>query len=228
MYIARSILILSFALSSMVVVAQSNEPEKSDSTKMEFNWMPTSIRFGVDAVGLTNTFTRKYYQELEFATDIRIDRFLVDFEYGLLDRSLGSDSLEYQTTGQFFRIGVDGNILYKDPDGNAFFIGLRYCRGTSNHTLNYIYEDPLFTGVRTDEVELNGLNSRWFELVSGVRVKVLWEVWLGFTGRLKFAHKTDDSLVLQPYIVPGYGFTSRRAMWELDYYIMYRIPFGKK
>ena len=74
----------------------------------------------------------------------------------------------------------------------------------------------------------DGIKSRWFELNVGIKVKIVWELWIGVDGRLMFAEKATGSPNLEPYQIPGFGFASRSSSWGLEYYIMYRIPFGKK
>ena len=208
--------------------AQSeNDTAESDSVKMEFELMPKSFRIGVDLVGPIRSMIESDYSELEFTSDLAINKFLINVDYGILDRKRVGEDVDYHVSGVFFRAGIDFNVLKKDPDGNAFFFGIKYGRGSSNHSLAYNYNDLIF-GVNSDVRELKGVKVRWFELNSGVKVKLFWEIWAGFTGRLKFAPKFDNSSILEPYELPGYGYASRKFNWGLDYYLFYRIPFQKK
>ena len=86
----------------------------------------------------------------------------------------------------------------------------------------------LIFGNHTDFKSVNGVSARWFELNSGIKVKIIWELWLGFTGRLKFAPKYDSPIQMNPYEFPGFGLVDRTHNWSFDYYIFYRIPFSKK
>lgn len=220
-----SLVLVSFSLS--LLAQEEADSLEMDSVKIEFELMPKSFRAGMDLVGLVRTLTESDHAEFDFTSDIAIDKFLLNFDYGLLDKKRIGNEINYHVSGNFFRVGIDFNVLKKDPDGNAFFFGVKYGRGKSDHSLMYTYNDPIF-GEYSDAREFNSVNVRWYELNSGVKVKLFWEIWAGFTGRLKFAAKYDHSIELSPYELPGYGFADRKFNWGFDYYLFYRIPFAKK
>ena len=67
----------------------------------------------------------------------------------------------------------------------------------------------------------------WIELTTGLRVR-LWKVlWLGYTGRFKFALSTDGTEEMIPHDVPGFGRTDKETTWGFNYYVMLRIPIRK-
>ena len=225
-YTDKLIILIFFLCVANNSVAQ-DDIDVVDSTKVKFNFIPKTFRVGVDVVGLTKMGLKNDYTEVDLTTDIAIDKYFLTIDYGILESSRVGTDVNYVLVGSFIRIGPEVNFLKNDPDGNAFFFGLKYARGKSNHTLDFTYSDPIF-GNLVDTRKLNSVSARWMELNTGVKVKLFQEVWLGFTGRLKFALKHDNSIVLTPYEIPGYGFSEQKVMWGFDYYVFYRIPFSKK
>jgi len=71
------------------------------------------------------------------------------------------------------------------------------------------------------------LKADWFELVAGMRVKLFRAVWMGYTGRYKFAVDTFEDRALIPQHVPGYGRADLRSTWEFNYWLMIRLPLSK-
>lgn len=227
-YIDKIFIVFIMMFAPMILVAQTNEEtNESDSVKIEFELMPKGVRLGMDLVGTIRTFSEADHNELDFSGDIAIHHFLINVDYGILQKGRTGELIDYTTKGSYFRAGIDFNVLKKDPDGNAFFFGVKYGRGVSDHTIEYTYLDSLF-GDHSGQREFNAVKTQWFELNSGVKVKLFWEIWAGFTGRLKFAPKIDKSSELKPYELPGFGFADRKFNWGFDYYLFYRIPFSKK
>ena len=56
---------------------------------------------------------------------IAIHKFLINFDYGILDKRRVGENVDYSVNGNYFRAGIDFNVLKKDPDGNAFFFGIK-------------------------------------------------------------------------------------------------------
>ncbi|MDH5367474.1 MAG: DUF6048 family protein [Cyclobacteriaceae bacterium] len=222
-----SLFFLFLSIANYAIAQDDIDLEEIDSTKIEFEFIPKSFRVGMDMVGLVKTLSQNEYTELEITSDIAVDKYFLNFEYGILERNRVGDSINYFVNGTFLRVGLDFNFLKNDPDGNAFFFGVKYALGKSNHSLDFNYTDPIFGSI-SESREVNAINARWFEINTGIKVKLFWEIWLGFTGRLKFALKHDNTIVLDPYEIPGYGFSEQKVMWGFDYYVFYRIPFSKR
>lgn len=233
-YIDKLIVFFLFVSIANYAIAQDDvdvekdvDIEEVDSTKIKFDLIPKSLRVGMDMVGLVKTVSKGDYTELEVTSDIAIDRYFLNLDYGISERSRVGNDVNYFVNGTFFRAGLDINLLKKDPDGNTFFFGVKYARGKSDHSLDFNYTDPIF-GDFSESRAVNSITARWYELNTGIKVKLFWEIWLGFTGRLKFALKHDNSLALDPYEIPGYGLSGQKVMWGFDYYVFYRIPYSKK
>jgi Domain of unknown function (DUF6048) len=221
---------------------------QKDTTKLSFKqyYVPTGIRLGLDLVPIGRGLFSDSFSGKEFQADIDFYRYHLTFDYGNWSRSYAgtleretvtgnitsayNNTFDYQNDGRYFRVGVDVNFLLKDPDRNMFFVGGRYGRASFDEYY-YIDEDlPDFwwifdPGARQSRSFVNSNTpAQWFELTTGVRIKVYKFIWMGYTARFKFGLKTGNTPELLPHDVPGFGRTDKESTWGFNYHIMFRIP----
>lgn len=211
-------------ISASLVLGQNKKEVKQDSL---ISFRPTGIRLGTDLVGLIKTGVTPGFSNQEFIADIDFNRYYVVAEAGRSSRDLSISNGEYSNSGSYLRVGVDVNFLVKDPDKNMFFLGFRYGRARYDERVRYLTETEY--GDQLKLSENSGVSSGWAELTTGLRIKVWRVLWMGYTGRLKFAPSTPGSSPIAPYDIPGYGLTFKKPWWGFSYYVMMRIPFqGQK
>ncbi|MTI22888.1 hypothetical protein E1176_17785 [Fulvivirga sp. RKSG066] len=197
-------------------------------------YIPTGIRVGVDLISPTQAiindgfkgFTGGENRELHLSADVDFYRYFLNFEFGKLDREWRSDNGIYTNSGTFYKIGPDVNFLHRDPDGSTLFFGLRYAFANFSDQMTYNINDPIW-GVGSGDVHNGSLSSNWFEVTTGLKVKITRILWLGYTGRFKFASDTFEGNNLIPHWVPGYGRADETSAWGLDYWLIIKIPFKK-
>lgn len=215
------ILIFSFAGAS----AQTpQDTVRTDTVRNKY--LPTGIRFGTDVISLAKTRAQSNFHGWEVNGEVDFDRYFLELEYGTWGRNLGSDSARYANDGTFWRAGIDVNFLTQDPDRNVFFLGARYGHSVFSENMSLISADPVW-GVLSDDFQQSDVHAWWLELTTGLRVKIWKVIWLGYTGRFKFALKMDETSDMLPYDVPGFGRTDKETTWGFNYYVMIRIPFRK-
>jgi hypothetical protein len=193
---------------------------QKDTTKLSFKkyYVPTGIRVGVDAISLARNFYDDSFKGWEANVDVDFYRYYLTVDYGSWERSYTrEDGLSYTNDGNYFRAGVDVNFLTKDPARNMFFIGGRY--GHSTFDENFHVVDPFVVDYRNVN-----LPAHWYELTTGVRVKIWSFLWMGYTARFKFGLQTGDTPEMIPHDVPGYGRTDKESYWGFNYQILFRIP----
>ena len=202
--------------------------KKKEQDTVVVSFVPKGIRLGVDLVGVGKTAFDPDKTELEFSADVELHRYLINFEYGQFEVARqGSNASSYQNKGRYFRTGVDINLMRKDTDTNILFFGLRYGKATFDDQLQYTQTNTIFGDGNFDRAN-TGLGARWYEVTAGLKLHIARNIWLGFTNRLKFSLKIDDSASLTPHDIPGYGKATKESYWGFNYQLMYRIPFGKK
>ena len=207
--------------------SKKKKKDASDTVKVSL-FPPLSFRLSGDLMGLTRTFVQDGRRELEMSVDAVFYRYFLTFDYGLFETNRIEDDFEYNNSGSFFRAGVDINFLHKDPDRSALFIGFRYGQSRFDDDITYSFVDSLDTNEIVSRTgENSGMRASWFELTTGLKVKIFKNLMLGYTARFKFALSLDNSEVLQPFDVPGYGRAETEPWYGFNYYLIYRFPFKK-
>ena len=196
-----------------------------DSLRQKFYFR--SIRFGTDVLALALSGSNRF-DGWEVNGDADFGRFYLAGDYGSWskDEVLASGG-DYHNKGTYWRAGLDINLLKKDPDRNMFFFGFRYARSSFTETLNIASAD-LYFGPLQYQLKNPAASAGWGELVTGLRVKIWKEFWMGFTARMKFALSVKGDDAFGTYDVPGYGVLGKGLTWGFNYQVFWRIPFEKK
>jgi hypothetical protein len=187
----------------------------------------TGISVGADLISGAKTVFRDDLDWLNFFATVEFYRYNFNVEYGTETRTMTNETDTYTTQGSYFRFGPDVNFLFKDPDKSSLFLGARYSLNSFSDELQYTLPNP-FWGDQQAFLENERLNADWFELVGGIRVKLFQKVWLGYTGRFKFAVDTFEDELLIPNYIPGYGRADLRSTWEFNYWIIFRLPYTRE
>jgi hypothetical protein len=196
-----------------------------DTTARRF--IPTGVRVGTDILAIGMSQYRSDFKGWEVAADVDFYRWYLVAEYGAWSTDDLIDNGLYTNDGTYFRIGVDVNFLFKDPQKNMFFIGGRFGHCTFSDQLTYTYDVGHFPP-SSFNVSNPSVTGTWVELTSGLKIKIWRIFWLGATGRFKFGLDLDGNGDLTSYDVPGYGKSFKTTWWGFNYYALVRIPFKRE
>lgn len=186
-----------------------------------------SIRAGTDVLALILSRSDRF-SGWEANADADFGRFYLAADYGFWSKNdMLASGGDYHNDGTYWRAGLDVNLLKKDPDRNMFFFGFRYARSSFSEIVNTTSSDPYF-GTMQLQLTNPAASAVWGELVTGLRVKIWKEFWMGFTSRLKFALSVKGDDAVGAYDVPGYGIVGQGINWGFNYQLYWRIPFEKK
>lgn len=208
-----------------ILLPMGLQAQKTDS--IEFELLPKSVRLGVDLMGMGKSLAKDNLTHYEFTGDVLIHRYLINVDFGIEERLRTADEATYEMKGTFYRIGADINLTKIEDNASTIFFGLRYGKANFDNSLTYATNDDLFS-VSNGSRNVSDISARWYELTGGTKVKMWSQIWLGFTFRLKFSMKHDNSTLLIPHDIPGYGKADERSYWGFNYYLFYNIPFKKK
>ena len=222
----RLIEILFFSLLSSLAFSQSKDSVRRDTITIK-DYIPTGIRIGTDLISLVKSQSQKDFSGWEVNADIDFRRYYLALDYGSWSRTFNSDSGNYSNDGKYWRVGADVNFLLKDVDRNLFFVGARYGRANFSEDLSINAYNQFTKGRENLHYAHSGINARWFELTTGIRVKIWKVLWMGYTARFKFGLKHDETEDIIPADVPGYGRTNKDSYWGFNYQIFIRIPVRK-
>jgi hypothetical protein len=198
-----------------------------------------SLRFGIDMSKPIRSVVEDHYKGLELTADYRLTHTLyLAGEVGMEDKRVVSESLDFQTSGEYLKLGLDIN-MYKNWQGmeNQLLTGFRLGTSTHKHQLNgyairqlnHFWEEELYRPLKTPNKYKN-LSAFWFELLVGVKAELLTNLYMGISVRLNYLISDNEVDNFDNLYVPGFHRVSDISPWGagLNYTIMYQFPFYKK
>lgn len=236
-FISLLTVLLPFWVSSQSQPVNS-QPKDSVEYKQKYG-----LRIGADLSRLLFSFIDEEYTGFELVGDYRITQKLyVAAELGHEEKTqtedLGGTLLyRYTTTGSYLKAGVDVNT-YTNWLGmhNAIILGGRYAVASFSQTLhdytifesNHFYNPSFLQGAEPGQ-EFTNLNASWLELVTGVKVELFTNLYVGMSVRLGFlvTHKEERFPNLW---IPGFNKVTDNSNFGMsyNYSLSYLIPFYKK
>jgi hypothetical protein len=196
-------------------------------TEKSYEWV-RGIRLGCDVSRFGVPFLQKGRTATEFSIDTELKRnFTPTFEAGFENSKVNNDRIGYTSNGIYGRIGFDYNILKReDPTSrNSFFIGARYGFSASKQTTNWNIAGDYF-GTTPKGSSSDIIGTHWMELVVGLKVEVLKNLFFGWSLRERILFSTT-SVENYPYAIPGYGNGGKGSYLGLNYSVYYSIPLMK-
>jgi hypothetical protein len=191
-------------------------------------FLPSQFKVGTDLSYLGISLLSKERSQFEINSDIDFHRFLIAGDYGYASWKITESDYEYRNSGTYFRIGLDYNFIKPALDQNAIYIGLKYAGTQFNENFTFEFEDP-FYGDYSKDIQDIKRTGRWFEFAVGMKIRIWKGLFLGWTGRFKFAPSISSSpSTFTNFWIPGYGKTNKDSRWGLNYQIFYSLPLLKK
>ena len=193
----------------------------------QFDPVPRSFKLGTDLTNIGYSLFADQWTQYELNTDVEISNFFLVFDYGVMDRTWDDSTYTYQANGSYFRIGIDHNFFYKKDGEDVFLFGLRYGSSSYSDEMNWSVTDQYWGPVNATNSNSN-LRASWFELVTGLKVQIWKELFLGMTGRLKIKQGVSGEDNLISFEIPGYGRASSVSYWGFNYHVFWRFPLRKE
>jgi len=226
--ILRFFIISLFCLSGIYSVNAQVSKQKTDSVvKVAFR----GLRLEIDLVPIASNFIYKgerYGYEAGVYADLK-NKYFPAVEIGFAGANkTSSDNINFKTSGIYTRVGIDFNINKpkkdKIPSKNMVFVGGRI--GFSPFSFGYknILVQNEYWGTAISQNYNDITTSKvWVEIVAGMRVEVLKNIYMGWTVRNKKLLGTDTLGEIAPYYIPGFGVKSDGGSWGVNYAIGYRF-----
>ena len=196
------------------------------------------IRFGFDIFKPIKSSSEGDNLNYEIVGDLQItENLYLAGEYGLIDRLIEDENINFNSNGSFLRFGFDYN-MFKNWVGmdNAIFLGLRY--GSSNFSnkiksYNVRNSDAYFSNFVDNNyqtIDHSNLTANWLEIVAGVKVETFNNVYLGFSLRLNKLLSTKKPDNFDNLFIPGFNKVTDDNTWGsgFNYTLTYSIPLRKK
>lgn len=189
------------------------------------------LRLGFDLSRIPMHFLNPYRTDLEVQSDLRIDSNLyVAAEAGWNKTHLDHKPVfEYNASGYYLKAGVDYNLIkLKYPqEANMVYVGFRYGIARMRRDIpGYEISDP-YWGNRNGSFSAKTLLPQWGELILGMKVEVLNNLFLGWSLHLRILTTQNIDKQVRPYLIPGFGKAAKNSIFDVNYAISYRIPLFK-
>src|SRR5690606_15840606 len=215
------------------------QPKDTVEYKDEFG-----LRAGIDLSKLVLSFVDEDYTGLELVGDYRLTRKLylaaeIGNETKTQDESLNNTILyDFKTSGSYIKAGVDLNT-YENWFGmnNAITLGGRIAVSSFKQTLNnyslynsnHLYQPDFIVGAQPGQ-EFSGLSAAWLELVVGLKVDLIANIYLGMSARMGFLVSNKEDALFPNLWIPGFNKVTAGSNFGVgyNYSITYFLPLYKK
>lgn len=189
------------------------------------DWSIKYLKFSYDAIPLGRMVVKPDQKGQEIQAAISFYKYFFVAEAGFQDITRGRSDFDYHSSGTFFRLGPEVNMLKINDNGGAMTFGLRYAQSNFSDELSFVRE----VGFGENNYKYENPDARliWMELTTGLNLNVTKNMHMGYTIRYKVFRNIDRINELRPYDVPGFGKYQNRSTMGFSYYIGWAIPFKK-
>jgi len=230
-----------FLISCLCVVAtswsqQSTVVKPKDTIRLNNSY---GLRVGLDLQNIVTSLTNSNFQGIELMGDYRLShKYFLAAEIGNQERTDNELSVSTTAKGSYIKAGVDVNV-YKNLVGlrNIIFIGLRYGFASYSQELNRfsVATSENFFGIDTrdsenDRLRDEGLSAHWLEVLGGVKVEVVNNVFVGFSVSIRRKIAEQDPEGFGSLFIPGFERTNDFGEVSAGYrfFVSYFIPLYKR
>ena len=185
--------------------------------------------FSIWETQASNCITTGKHYELNGAFNIHRVILEGDYGWGALYRAYESDrgNTYCSTSGYYFRVGFNYNLLAHAIQKHIAFLGIRYGRGVFDFTLqsDRIHHGPwsMHSGLKSFRPP-QAIAADWWELVGGCKFKLISLLYMGCTVRYKFGKKLYGEQHLRPFDILGWGLAEHKNCFGYNLYVTLRIP----
>lgn len=231
----KQILFLLFIINGLFLLSTSVSAQTATDTVQPYKER-FGLRLGVDISKPIRAFLEEDYRGLEIMGDYRVYKdYYLAAELGNEQLPFDADNIKVTASGSYIKVGADYNA-YDNWAGmeNLMFAGIRYGFATFSQTLDSytIYErDQHFPpSTITTPFESSGLTASWAELILGLKVEVLRNLYLGANVQIKTMIFQSTPNNFDNLVVPGFNRTydDSRFGAGFGYNISYLIPLYRR
>ena len=229
--------IISICLSTNMLIGQTESNSNDTLIKKDKLLKINKIRLGFDLLKPILSSSEGDNLNYEIVGDLQLtENIYLAGEYGLVDKVIEDENINFNSTGSFLRIGFDYN-MFENWIGmdNSIYVGLRY--GTSSFSskildYNVRNKDSYFSNLVTNEfqtIEYSNLSGNWIEILLGIKVETFKNVYLGLSLRLNklLSDKKPDNF--GNLFIPGFNKVTDENTFGsgFNYTLTYSIPLKK-
>ena len=230
--------ISSIWLSTNMLVSQT-ELNLSDSLVIKDKLLTINkLSLGVDLFKPIKSSSDGDNLNYEIVGDLQLtENLYLAGEYGIVDRIIEDENINFNSSGSFLRIGFNYN-MFENWVGmdNSIYLGLRYATSNfSNKIIDYTVrnQDSYFSNLVDSEyqtIEYSDLSGNWIEIVAGLKVETFNNVYLGFSLRLNKLLSNSKPDNFDTLFIPGFNKVTDDNTFGsgFNYTLTYSIPLRKR
>jgi hypothetical protein len=230
--------IISIWLSTNMLVSQT-ELNSSDSLVIKDKILTINkLNIGLDLFKPIKSSSDGDNLNYEIVGDLQLtENLYLAGEYGIVDRIIEDENINFNSSGSFLRIGFNYN-MFENWVGmdNSIYLGLRYATSNfSNKIINYTVrnQDSYFSNLVENDfqtIEYSGLSGNWIEIIAGLKVETFKNVYLGFSLRLNKLLSDSEPDNFDTLFIPGFNKVTDDNTFGsgFNYTLTYSIPLRKK
>jgi len=226
----RNISIFIISLFCCFIAIQLNAQEKKAKTDLAKTLLLNGVTVQADLASLASSFLtngQNYSMEGSVQVDLK-HKYYPIFELGFGGANkVTTDNVGFKTNGLFGRLGVDINLISqkKDakPTNNLFLAGVRLGMTSFAYNISNLQITDGYWGGTEIINYPNQLSTKiWFEVVVGVHVEIIKNIYMGWTVRNKNLISQDVAGQPAPWYIPGFGLNNG-TNWGVSYTLGYHF-----
>ena len=230
--------IISICLSTNMLIGQTESNSNDTLIKKDKLLKTNKIRLGFDLLKPVLSSSEGSNLNYEIVGDLQLtENIYLAGEYGLVDKVIEDENINFNSSGSFLRIGFDYN-MFENWIGmdNSIYVGLRY--GTSSFSskildYNVRNKDSYFSNLVTNEfqtIEYSNLSGNWIEILLGIKVETFKNVYLGLSLRLNKLLSDTKPDNFGNLFIPGFNKVTDENTFGsgFNYTLTYSIPLKKR
>lgn len=235
-------LLILISFSTNHLLAQSNDTSrmkpavnetalKKSQHDKEKEQIDHNIRLGIDISTLISGAITPVRKGLDLSIEYNLSpKLYVLLEGGYQYYEKENIRIKYISSGNYLRVGVDYNLRapVEKNDHDIYYIGGRIGYSDFQQEVPYYLLVNGFWGNSESSLPSVGNYAYWAEFVTGFKVEVLKNWFLGMGLRLKMFLHRDKNSIEPVQFVPGYARNYNSSVADFNYTIYYNIPLNYK
>ena len=238
----KQIYIFIFSLFTInFIVGQQTENKENDSIVVKKKLINIDkLSIGVDLYRPIYSSINDDDLSYELITSLRIfENFSITSEIGSLDKYVEDENVNFTSTGDYLKFGFDYN-LFNNWTGmdNSIYLGMRFATSSFNNKIDsYTVRNPdsYWSNNVLDNygtINHSNQNANWIELLVGIKVETIKNVYLGISLRLNRLLSNTTPNNFNNLYIPGFNKVTDDNSWGsgFNYTLTYSLPlkFNKK
>lgn len=186
------------------------------------------IKLGVNVGRFSDFLFKPERFSYEGSVDFNLNyKYFGVLEAGYSEIFLEENNYTYSSSGMFYKVGMDYNMLKKHPT-DYLGMGVRIGLADFKQSAGNVMLEPGNWSVTPVNIDSKSYNTYWVEISFGIKGELLKNVYFGWSALVRIAVAGREDNLFQPYDIPGFGKGANTVNLGANYYIYYQIPFKRK